>query len=320
MMIKELAKNIDTYLSYSNLLDNTHKVRFLSESESNINFLVDAENSKYLFRLNKSSKLGIRNQIRYEYDALKTLEKSHVTPRTFFLDDSSTFFEYGAMIMQYIVGRPLEYKKDVNEAARIFATIHSIDTEKIDISSFVTRENIVEDSLNKSKIYLDRILKSSKIDTKLKLKISDFFDWAEKNKSCQIYFKKNRWNTINNTEPHAKNFIISQRKERGYMIDWEQAVISDSAVDISYFLSPLTTSIYGDYILSKDEVDNFLKTYIMYLDKDNRDIVERVKLYTPYAYLRILTEMISESIDSKDEKFTKVINAEFLNMITKGIL
>lgn len=320
MMIKELAKNIDTYLSYSNLLDNTHKVRFLSESESNINFLVDAENSKYLFRLNKSSKLGIRNQIRYEYDALKTLEKSHVTPRTFFLDDSSTFFEYGAMIMQYIVGRPLEYKKDVNEAARIFATIHSIDTEKIDISSFVTRENIVEDSLNKSKIYLDRILKSSKIDTKLKLKISDFFDWAEKNKSCQIYFKKNRWNTINNTEPHAKNFIISQRKERGYMIDWEQAVISDPAVDISYFLSPLTTSIYGDYILSKDEVDNFLKTYIMYLDKDNRDIVERVKLYTPYAYLRILTEMISESIDSKDEKFTKVINAEFLNMITKGIL
>lgn len=320
MMIKELANSIDIYLGYSNLLDDNHEVIFLSESENNINFLIDAKEQKYLFRLNKKSELGLRNQIKYEYDALKTLEKSHVTPRTFLLDDSATFFEYGALIMQYIEGRPLEYKKDMHEAAKILATIHSLDTEKIDISSFIRNENIVEDSLEKAKIYLEGVFKSLKIDIKLKLKISEFFEWGEKNKGCQTYFEKDRWNTINNSEPHAKNFIISERKRKGYLIDWEKPVISDPAVDIAYFLSPLSTIKHGDYVFSKDEVDNFFRTYIMYLDKYDRDIVERVRVYTPYAYLELLAEIFNRFIVSGDERLKKFIDIDFINMLTKNIL
>ena len=319
MRINELANNIDTYLGYSDLLDDNHKIIFLSESESNINFLVDAKEQKYLFRLNKKSKLGLRNQIRYEYDALKTLEKSHVTPRTFFLDDSSTFFEYGALIMQYIEGRPLEYKKDLQEAAKILATIHSMDTDKIDVSSFIVKENIVQDSLDRSKKNLDEVLKSSKVDIKLKLKISELLEWGEKNKSCQTYFEKDRWNTINNTEPHAKNFIVSARKRKGYLIDWEKPIISDPAVDIAYFLSPISTTIHGDYIFSKDEIANFFKTYIMYLDKYDRDIVERVRTYTPYVYLELLSESVNGFINTGDEKLKQVIDIDFINDKKKDI-
>lgn len=328
MKIKELTQSIDTYLSYSNLLDDNHKVIFLSESKSNINFLIDVGVEKYVFRLNKESKLGLRNQIRYEYDALKTLERSYVTPRTFFLDDSTTFFEYGVLIMQFIEGRPLEYRRDTQEAAKIFGKIHSLDTEKIDAKSFIIEENIIEKSLEKTKRNLEGFLSSSDIDIKVKLKISEFVDWAEKNKSVGKYFKKDKWNAINNTEPHANNFIISDTKKRGYLIDWEKPLVCDPSVDIAYFLSPITTHLSRSYTFSEDKIDDFFKTYIMYLDKCDRDIVERVRLFTPFLYLESLSEVLNTLISCDREKILdlnymkhrEVIEMEFIDKLTADIL
>lgn len=307
------------YLSYSSLLDDSHRVIFLSETESNINFLIDAEEQKYFFRLNKNSKLGLRNQIKYEYEALKTLGKTHVTPKVFFLDDSSTFFEYGALIMQYIEGRPLDYKGDMNEAAKIFARIHSLDIDNVNTSHFLKSENIVEESLDRSKSYLKNLI-SSEIDIKLKLKLSELLEFCEKNKSCGDYFGKDRWNTINNTAPNAKNFIISETKRKGYLIDWEKPIISDPAVDIAYFLSPIVTSIHGDYIFSKDEEDNFFKRYIMNLDKYDRDIVERVNTYRPYMTLELLSKVVNGFVMNGDKRFYSAISEELLDVITKDIL
>ncbi len=325
-MISQLQNDIDVYLSYSNLLDDNHKVIFLSESESNINFLIDVGAEKYVFRLSKMSELGLRNQIRYEYDALKTLERSYVTPTTFFLDDSTTFFEYGVLIMQYIEGRPLEYKRDLHEAAKIFGTIHSLDTEKFDTSSFLKCENIIENSLNKSKASLDSFLKSSKLDIDIKLKISSFLEWCEKNKSRGLYFEKDKWNTINNTEPHAKNFIISDKKRKGFLIDWEKPLVSDPSVDLAYFLSPLSTSMTSGYTFTEDERDNFFKTYIMYLDRYDRDIVERVNIYTPFLNLELLSKLVNRFITLEDnqkteyKKLKQMVNIEFINKLMQVTL
>lgn len=323
--IDELKNDIDVYLSYSNLLDNNHKVIFLSESETNINFLIDAESEKYVFRLNKISKFGLKNQIRYEYDALKFLEKSYVTPKTFFLDDSTTFFEYGALIMQYIEGRPLQYEKDLHEAAKIFGRIHSLDTEKLDISNFVMEENIVKKSINNSKDYLEGFLKSNRLDMNLKLKISDFLEWGDKNQGYSLYFEKDRWNTINNTQPHGKNFIISERKRKGFLIDWENPIVSDPSIDLAYFLSPITTFMTSGYIFSEDERDDFFKTYIMYLDRYDREILERVRVYTPFLYLELISKLIRELIEleenqgDKYKKLKQVINIDFVDRLIKGI-
>ena len=327
MTINKLKNDIDVYLSYSNLLDDTHKVVFLSESKTNINFLIDAESEKYLFRLSKESALGLRNQIRYEYDALKTLEKSYVTPRTFFLDDSTTFFDYGALIMQYIEGRTAEYRnqKDIYEAAQILAKIHSLDTEKFDVSNFITRDNIIEDSLKTSEIYLEEAFKSDKLDLDIKLKIDKFLNWGEANKHLGEYFQKDKWNTINNTEPEASNFIISARKRKGFLIDWEKPVVSDPSKDLAYFLSPVTTMIDSGYMLSEDEKDNFFKTYIMYLDRRDRDIVERVEVYTPFVYLESISKYINQFTNlevnqvERIKKLKQVIDIGFIEKITKNI-
>ena len=249
-----------------------------------------------------------------------------MTPTTFFLDDSTTFFEYGVLIMQYIEGRPLEYKKDLQEAAKIFGTIHSLDTNKIDTSSFLKCENIVEDSLSRSTKYLDGFLKSNKLDVDVKLKITDFLEWAQKNKRHGSYFKKDAWNTINNTQPHAKNFIISDRKRKGFLIDWEKPILSDPSVDLAYFLSPLSTFMTSDYIFTEDERDNFFKTYIMYLDRYDRDIIERVKIYTPFLYLELLSKLVNKFIniecseDLEYKRLKQIVNTDFIDRLTKDIL
>lgn len=328
MMINELKKDIDVYLSYSNLLDNNHEVRFLSESSNNINFLIDAESEKYLFRLNKLSELKLRNQIRYEYDALKTLEKSYVTPTTFFLDDSTTFFDYGVLIMQFIEGRHLDYgnQKDLQEAAKILGKIDSLNTDKIDVSNFLVRENVIEDSLDKSRLYLKGFKDSKDIDLGIRLKIDSLLDWAEKNKACASYFEEDKWHTINNTETNSKNFIISKKKTKGFLIDWEKPVLGDPSLDLAYFLSPVTTLVSGDYILSQDEKDDFFKTYIMYLDKCDRDIIERVRVYTPFLYLLSLSKTMDDLVNIEDKtseeykKLEQVVNIEFMDNLLKGIL
>lgn len=328
MRINELKNDIDVYLSYSDLLDNNHEVIFLSESENNINFLIDAESEKYLFRLNKTSELGLKNQIRYEYDALKTLEKSYVTPTTFFLDDSNTFFDYGALIMQFIEGRTLDYKnkKDIQEAAKIIATIHSLDTKRFDISNFIINDNIIKNSLEKSKANLDGFLKGNIIDMKVKLKINELLEWADKNKHCALYFEKDKWLTINNTKPNAENFIISKKKRKGFLIDWEKPVVADPSVDMAYFLSPLTTLLSSNYIFTQNEKDDFFKTYIMYLDKCDRDIVERVRVYTPFLYLESLSKIVNEFINIEDkesanyQKIKQILNIDFLDKLLEGII
>jgi len=89
------------------LFDNV-QVSFLAQGEYNINFLVEDGSTRYVFRVNTGSQLQLDNQIRYEYNALKSLERSGATPKVYYVDDSKSFFDYGILIMEYLEGRPLD--------------------------------------------------------------------------------------------------------------------------------------------------------------------------------------------------------------------
>lgn len=54
-------------------LSNDYSVKFLAQGEYNINFIIQDKDKKWVFRVNTASQLEIDNQIRYEYNALKTL-------------------------------------------------------------------------------------------------------------------------------------------------------------------------------------------------------------------------------------------------------
>ncbi|KXG73863.1 phosphotransferase family protein [Thermotalea metallivorans] len=262
------------------------QVEFLAQGEYNINFIVDDSIHRYVFRVNTGSQLELANQIKYEFDALKSLEHSGVTPKAFYIDDTKEYFDYGILMMEYLEGRPLAYHKDLKKAAEIFSRIHSIDTKEIS-HGFIIEEKICTDRVEEGRRWLKDYLKSPMVDIKLKNFFEKFLDWAEQNKDREKYFIENKWHVINNTEVNSHNFIIG--KKQSYLIDWEKPVISDPCQDLAQFLAPTTTLWKADYRIDSDEKEMFFQSYAEGFHGKDNHIRERVHLYTPYLYLRALS-------------------------------
>lgn len=282
--IKNYIVEKEVYLHLK--MNRSFNVDFLAQGEYNINFTIDDGNIKYVFRVNTGSQLELNNQIRYEYNAIKSLEISGVTPRVYYVDDTKEFFDYGILIMEFLKGRPLEYNSDMGKAGKIFGKIHSIDIGDID-NDLIIEDNICSDRILEGERLLKDYLKSPIVDKKLKSFFYKFLEWSEQNKDREKYFVENRWHVINNTEVNSHNFIIGNKKS--YLIDWEKPVISDPCQDITQFLAPTTTLWKANYMLSKEEKDNFFKTYIENLECGDKNIRDRVNLYNPYLYLRALS-------------------------------
>ncbi len=334
MLRNVLKDKIADYLRKSKInsllnLGNDFKVSFLAQGEYNVNFTVDKGEKKYVFRVNTGSQLELENQIRYEYEALKRLRVSGVTPNVYYVDDTKNYFDYGILVMEFLEGRPLEYDKDLAKAARIFSSIHSINLERVDTSNFIVEENIFSDRIDEAKRLLKDYLKSPEVDKGLKEFFIKFLQWAEDNRHKEKYFKENKWHVINNTEVNSHNFIIG--KEKSYLIDWEKPVISDPCQDLTQFLAETTTLWKRNYILSKEEKEEFIKEYIYGLNGLDRNIKERIYLYTPYLYLRALSwcayawleyQKPDKEIKNMDtfRKIEEYLNLDFIKKLLKDYL
>lgn len=292
MMKDTLDNKIKTYIKSQGVhkllgLGENFIVRFLAQGEYNINFILEGLRKKYVFRLNTKSQLDLKNQIKYEYDALESLQISGVTPKVYFLDSSKKYFQYGILIMEFLDGVPLKYERDLKNAAKIFSKIHSIDVNTIDYKGFIEENNIFTERIKESSRLLNEFLRSPKVRPDIKKIFRIFLEWAEKNESKQKYFMENKWHVINNTEVNSENFIIG--KEKSYLIDWEKPVISDPCQDLTQFLASTTTLWKTDYILKADEKENFIEEYVNGLKHGDNNIRDRIELYTPYLYLRALS-------------------------------
>ncbi len=291
-MLKDILKNkIYIYIKNKNLnqmlsLGENYSISFLAQGEYNINYILKGNNRKYVFRVNTGSQLVLENQIRYEYEALKRLEKSGVTPEVYYLDDDKVELNYGILIMQYLEGRPLLYNKDLTRAAGIFSKIHSIDVSGNNFKNFIVEYNIFTERIKESQRLLVNFFSSDLVDSEQKQFFYKFLNWAEKNKNNEKYYIEHKWHVINNTEVNSSNFIIGD--EQSYLIDWEKPVISDPCQDLTQFLSPTTTLWKTDYVLSNEEIEGFFSLYVNGLGYDN-NIRERVEFYKPYLYLRALS-------------------------------
>lgn len=300
-MIKEIIANkikdyITQYRENINIdLDKSFDVYFLAQGEYNINFIIEDKAKKWVFRINTKSQLQLDNQIRYEYDALKLLEISKVTPRVFYVDDTKEHFEYGVLIMEFLEGGPLDYKRDLSKACDIFSKIHCLNLDTLDTSNFIIEEKLFKDRILEAERLLKEYFKSPLVDINKKRFFYNYLNWAKANEDSERYFIENKWHVINNTEVNSNNFIIG--KNGSYLIDWEKPVISDPCQDITQFLAPTTTLWKADYILSEYEIKSFFNQYIHNVGIRAKDIVERVHLYNPYLYLRALSWCASAYIE-----------------------
>ena len=120
-----MEEAIRGYLIGSRWLEGVDDVSFLAAGEYNQNFLVTRGRERYVLRINRGSQLGLERQISYEARVLRALEGSGVTPRVYGVDEEPSGLPGGVLLMEFLPGGPLDYRRDGALAAAIFARVHT---------------------------------------------------------------------------------------------------------------------------------------------------------------------------------------------------
>ena len=233
-------------------------IKPLANGEYNINYKF-RKGGQNVFRINTKSQMVLENQIKYEFDALKILQSSKVTPAPLEYYEPSPFLPRGAMSMEFLKGRALRYESDLETAASLLASVHSV---KIPSNhSLITAQKplkaMFEECEKMANVYLDSNLAQPKTAEMIEffLKIAKKFDLErEIEEPCII-----------NTELNSSNFIIG--KESSYIIDWEKPIIGEREQDLAHFSVPTTTFWKTDVIFSADEIEKFINLYENYSKK-----------------------------------------------------
>lgn len=303
-------------------------VRLLGQGEYNINYTIDSKvyNKKLVLRIATHSQMNLENQIRYEYDALKLLKNTNRTPKPIYCDDRKEIIPYGFLVMEYLPGRHLDYKTDLKIAAEGLADIHN---EPITVDNHLLKpenpiEAIYEECISMFEKY--RVSKYADIETK------DSIEYMlEKGKSIKTIDIGNR--TIINTELNSGNFLINGEGSKNYIVDWEKPLYGYAAQDLGHFLAPTTTFWKTDNILSRDEIDLYMREYCKNSNqyKDKGELWNSVKGYLSMNCLRGITWCSMAYVEyqnpkkliSNDDTYKKIksyLSKDFLNMIKEEYL
>jgi aminoglycoside phosphotransferase (APT) family kinase protein len=265
------------------------EVSLLARGEYNLNYLLSStsDSMQLVFRVNIGTQIDREDQIMYEYRALRLLEQSGVTPLPYFVDDTRSFFSQGILIMEYLPGEPLDYNRDLPDAAKLFAKTHQVEVAEED--NHLIREDtplslIYEECSKLLHVYFTSDLANPGIRDYLKeVKI-----WMDEARLRERFYQEDPWPCIINTEVNSGNFIVNREKQTIHLVDWEMPRWGDPSQDLSMFCAPLTTLWKTSFRMTEAHKHEFLNTYKSQIaDPHLRDTLEeRIRLRDPFVYLR----------------------------------
>lgn len=331
MVNEELISNLVKSKQYRKALSLPEKVeekyRFLAAGEYNLNYVFrhPVWNKKLVLRINYGSQMKLENQIEYEAYALSKLRKTGRTPKVYYMDSSKKYIDKGILVMDYLKGRPLDYKKDILKAAHILADIHSL---KFDGSGLIQSKNdigfILDECESMLKVYTYNDRASEDVKQRLE-KLLNKARGIEKNVDKNL---KGLYKCIVNTELNSSNFLIGEGCLQSYLIDWEKPIFGLPAQDLGHFLAPTTTFWKTDVILQKREFDIFIDEYIKAVN--NRFDTSKIREST-YTFIKIncirgltwcamaYTEYLDESKNLRNESTRRKLNAYLSDDFIKSI-
>lgn len=286
------------------------RVEDLANGEYNLNYRLNDK----VIRINLASQMNLsENQLKYEYDALKVLEKSGVTPKVYDYYPKGRYFEKSFLTMEYVEGRPLSYEKDMEIAAKLLSSVHNLDA---DYSNFIFAKKPFRNMYDEFISMFSHYQNYSKKDKFTEDKILEFLKIAE-NSGLDTEIENP---CIINTELNNRNFIIG---DKSVIIDWEKPIIGESEQDLAHFLVPTTTNWKTQTVLNEDQMLNFLKVYENYRHVDYKKFYK----YLMFNSLRGITWCAMAKVEydggrfinnpETEEKINKFLSKSFLQMLEK---
>jgi len=249
---------IRTFLLDRGWVAGNPQVTFLAAGEYNQNYAVTSGSGRWVFRINRGSQLGLEDQIGYEFRVLQCVAPSGATPRPLRVHPDPEPFGGGAMLMQFLPGEALDYDRDLERAAGIFARIHSLPPCPDLIAQPDPVAAIAAESLALIARYPDHALHRQRdmlLDYHRRIT-----RLGEDNRSL---FAEDRACVVN-TEVNSGNFLVGP--DGSYLVDWEKAVVSSRHQDLGHFLAPTTTLWRTETVITPDRRRAFLAAYHRQLD------------------------------------------------------
>lgn len=254
----------------------------LGQGEYNLNYVFDhpVTGQRLVLRINTGSQMHLTDQISYEFSALTYLESSGRTPKPLLCIP-----EKKILVMEWLPGRALNYRTDMDIAARILADIHCVPVPE--------NCTLIRPAAPAQAIY-DECLEM----------VQHYYSWEEADPTVTDLLKtlveeigrlplseaSDAPTCIVNTELNSGNFLID-REGTSHLIDWEKPLLSEPAQDLGHFLSPSATFWKTDVILTPEEVKDFIGKYIDAVGDrmDCSALFRRLPLYFTVNCLRGVT-------------------------------
>ena len=238
----------------------------------------------FVLRVNRASQINLgHKQIRYEFNALRFLEPSGVTPCVYSCTEQGKYIPFGMLTMEYLPGRPLQYEHDLLLAAHLLARVHTLDaTDAPLLHPRYPQRALLEECKRMWNVY-ERFASPVSAGSG-----ADYCNAAHSDRSTaerlaliQSWMKIAAHNAsdtpcvrpcVINTELNSGNFIINDDAPQtlSRIIDWEKPVIADCEQDLAHFLVPTTTNWKTDTILSAAEIRAFLDEYARFRAVDTQ--------------------------------------------------
>lgn len=298
----------------------------LAQGEYNVNFTFKHEEKKYVLRLNTGSQLHLEKQMTYEYRALEELYPSRRTPKPIYLDDTKEILHEGVLVMEFLPGRSLDYRRDLEHGAAILSDIHALKVPENTslLKADAPLKEIFDECLVMAEKYLTWEKGEIKSQRLLEKMIETIYKLPLKEKTRERHYI--------NTELNSGNFLIGNRVDKSYLIDWEKPIISEVSQDLGHFLVPTTTYWKTDVILTPEEVADFVSMYKKKVEGrfsvDSLD--ERLPLFLKTTCLRGISwsAMALREYDSPralvnedtHQKIKEYLTEDFLSMIYKDYM
>ncbi len=259
----------------------------LAQGEYNVNYRLRQGEREWVFRVNLDTQIGRDDQIVYEYEALRLLAEIGMTPKPYFVDDTRQNFPHGVLLMEYLVGEPLAYRRDLEAVAQLFARIHE-GSHHFGPHHLIVEEHPLSMTYEECTRLLQVYFESDLGDREIKKYLIEVMVWAETARRKESYFSSDPWNCIINTELNSGNFIVNRAADKIFLVDWEKPLWGDPSQDLSHFCALTTTLWKTDFRMLEADRQRFLQAYKSCLtDAHLRDTIEeRVRLRDPFNCLR----------------------------------
>lgn len=307
--IEKYIKEIGAQKLGFNFVKNV-SVKEINRGGYNINYLVNIDNHKFVFRFNIDKYLDVESQTEYENEVLKYLEKFDIAPKVFFIDTSRNFFEFDLLVEEFIENQPLQFGNDFLEKfGKLVKKLHSIPLPQNgllikNLNPLIDQWNFIKGKIN--------FIKSGNFNEKFFEFITPYVPKVDKYVSNFSNLFEGKDVCLNHRDLVIENVLQTSKGLK--LIDWQAIMADDASYDLAFFTCDIVIEWNLGKPLTNEEKEIFLNSY----QADER-MFEKIRVRQPMVYLELFVWIAYRAAYLRNKLAEGLVNEADKDFVQKRI-